>query len=22
MSTGGIFHDTAVHDIDLTCWML
>jgi len=22
MSTGGIFHDTAVHDIDLMCWML
>jgi len=21
-STGGIFHDTAVHDIDLICWIL
>lgn len=21
-STGGIFHDTAVHDIDLMCWIL
>ena len=20
--TGGIFHDCAVHDIDLTCWVL
>jgi myo-inositol 2-dehydrogenase/D-chiro-inositol 1-dehydrogenase len=22
ISTGGIFHDTAVHDIDLMCWIL
>jgi len=22
MSTGGIFHDCAVHDIDMVCWIV